>query len=304
MLFRSAGKAPSTPAAVLSGGNAPRYAAVRGRLDNIARLTREAGVESPAVILVGEVAALDLNTKLRRPLEGLRVGLTGTDRFTGRIAPLLRREGACPLLIQRHEVVEEPEALARWQPPGSGWLVFTSANGVEVFFSLLARRGTDLRALMGCRFAAVGRATAAALWRHGFRADLCPEEHTTAALGAALLARTEEGESITLLRSAGADDSLKKALWGRKVEEYSIYRVEACSLTENPGSLDYLVFGSAGAVRDYDASFGKPEEGTVCAAIGPVTAREVERLWGLPCLTASPISAEGIVQRLVEHREG
>jgi len=299
-----AGKAPSTPAAVLSGGNAPRYAAVRGRLDNIALLTRKAGVEPPAVILVGDVAALDLNAGANRPLEGLRVGLTGTGRFTGRVASLLRRAGACPLLLQRHEVVERPEALADWEPPGSGWLVFTSANGVEVFFSLLTRRGTDLRALMGCKFAAVGGATAAALWKRGFRADLCPEEHTTAALGAALLARTEEGERITLLRSARADDGLKEILAGRNVEERSIYHVEARSLTGDPGSLDYLAFGSAGAVRDYAAFFGPPEEGTACAAIGPVTAREVERLWGLPCLTASPISAEGLVREIVKSRRG
>ena len=75
-------------------------------------------------------------------------------------------------------------------------------------------------------------------------------------------------------------------------------------MTENPGHLDYLAFGSAGAVRDYDASFGPPEEGTACAAIGPVTAREVERLWGRPCLTASPISAEGLVRGMVKRRRG
>jgi len=80
--------------------------------------------------------------------------------------------------------------------------------------------------------------------------------------------------------------------------------VEARSLTGDPGSLDYLAFGSAGAVRDYAAFFGPPEEGTACAAIGPVTAREVERLWGLPCLTASPISAEGLVREIVKSRRG
>ena len=50
----------STPAAVVSGGNAPCPAAVRAPLADIAEAARNAGVQPPAVILVGEVAALDL----------------------------------------------------------------------------------------------------------------------------------------------------------------------------------------------------------------------------------------------------
>ena len=56
-----AGKASRTPAAVLSGGNSPKPAAVRGTLADIAQKTRAAGVEAPAVIVVGDVAAMDLS---------------------------------------------------------------------------------------------------------------------------------------------------------------------------------------------------------------------------------------------------
>lgn len=48
------GKPASTPAAVLSGGNAPNPACVRGTLGTIAALAAE--VQPPAVILVGDVA--------------------------------------------------------------------------------------------------------------------------------------------------------------------------------------------------------------------------------------------------------
>lgn len=56
----AAGKSPETPAAVLSGGNAPHPAAVRGTLADIAAKARAAGVRAPAVIVVGDVAALEL----------------------------------------------------------------------------------------------------------------------------------------------------------------------------------------------------------------------------------------------------
>ena len=48
------GKSASTPAAVLSGGNAPNPVCVRGTLGTITALA--AGVQPPAVILVGDVA--------------------------------------------------------------------------------------------------------------------------------------------------------------------------------------------------------------------------------------------------------
>ena len=50
------GKSPSTPAAVLSGGNAPNPVCIRGTLETIAQLAKD--VQPPAIILVGEVAAM------------------------------------------------------------------------------------------------------------------------------------------------------------------------------------------------------------------------------------------------------
>ena len=48
------GKAGDTPAAVLSGGNAPNPACIRGTLATISKLAKDA--RPPAIILVGPVA--------------------------------------------------------------------------------------------------------------------------------------------------------------------------------------------------------------------------------------------------------
>lgn len=58
--LQAGGMAGDTPAAVISGGNAAHSAAVRAPLCRIAETARRAGVEAPAIILVGEVASLDL----------------------------------------------------------------------------------------------------------------------------------------------------------------------------------------------------------------------------------------------------
>jgi len=58
----AAGKSAATPAAVLSGGNSPHPAAVRATLADIAAKTRAANVQPPAVIVVGDVAALEFTS--------------------------------------------------------------------------------------------------------------------------------------------------------------------------------------------------------------------------------------------------
>lgn len=57
----AAGKSGDTPAAVISGGNSPNPVLVRAPLSGIARAAQEAGAAAPAIILVGDVAAMDLN---------------------------------------------------------------------------------------------------------------------------------------------------------------------------------------------------------------------------------------------------
>lgn len=57
------GMPADTPAAVLSGGNAPHPGAVRAPLGELARAAERAGVEPPAVVVVGAAAAMDLTDK-------------------------------------------------------------------------------------------------------------------------------------------------------------------------------------------------------------------------------------------------
>lgn len=56
------GKKADTPIAVLAGGNASKRFEVRGTLENIVARVREANVVPPAVIVIGDVAAMDLRS--------------------------------------------------------------------------------------------------------------------------------------------------------------------------------------------------------------------------------------------------
>jgi len=56
----AAGRAPDTPAAVISGGNSPHAALIRTELSELAHEVHKANLQPPAIIVVGPVAKLDL----------------------------------------------------------------------------------------------------------------------------------------------------------------------------------------------------------------------------------------------------
>lgn len=294
-----AGKAPSTPAAVVSGGNSAHPADVRATLATIAQAARVARVQPPAVIVIGDVAALDLRSTVFQPLLGVRVGLTGTSSIAARIAPPLREAGACVEWLHPHRLIPLPNALDGWALPTAGWLVFTSRNGVRTFFSQLDCLGVDRRQLSGIKFAVIGAATAQALLEYGYRADLCPAVFTSAMLAEALIQTVLPGEKVTLLRSAQADSQLAQLLEGAglRVMDLRIYDVapQSVELPSSP-TPDYLVFSSAGGVRAYWSTFGTLSPRTCPVCIGAVTAKALCRIWDGPFLTATSISAEGLLE--------
>lgn len=301
-----AGMSPETPAAVISGGNAPHPMTVRAALGTVVRRTREAGVRPPAVIVVGGTAALDLSGTAERPLEGVRVGLTGTDKMAARLRDALEPLGARVLRAERALVEELPGEMDLGELfRDRRWLVFTSANGVEVFFRRLARERVDLRRMGGCKFAVIGAATGATLERHGILPDLCPEAYTGESLAAALTERAEAGEDAVLLRAREGTPLLPELLerHGIPVRDIPIYTVRTDPETSeaDPEPPDYLVFSSAGGVERYLALRGSIPEGAVCVCIGTVTAAALGRRYEKPFLTAASVSAEGIAETIREH---
>jgi len=305
--LRDGGMSPSTPAAVISGGNSPHPAVVRGTLADIAE--KAADILPPAVILVGKTAALNLSPTLLRPLERIRVGVTGTDSFTGKLLPALRKLGAQAIPLARTQVVERPAALGRTllDSPVPRWVVFTSPNGVEVFFRFLRREKLDLRALSACRFAVIGPATGDALARHSIFADLCPQRHTSEALAFALADAVQPEEPVLLFRSAQGAPILREYLEQRGLNLTDLAGYDVEPVEDSPAAAQYLpgldciTFASAGGVTEFVRRYGPPPPKAACICIGAVTARALAKVWhGTPVL-ARDTSAEGLVQAVLEH---
>ena len=293
------GRRGDTPAAVLSGGNAPHPAAVRGTLETIAR--RAAGTRPPTVLVVGETAGLDLSPTVFRPLEGVRVGITGTGQVAGRLKGALEALGALCLRLERPRVewLDWPVSVLEGE---DRWLVFTSANGVEAFFRRLRAERRDVRTLARCSVAAIGRATGAALEERGILPDLCPAEQTGRGLARALVRAARPGEEMVLLRSEQGSrelpDLLREA--GLPVRDVATYRVVEGECPAALPPLDCLTFASAGGVERFFRRYGAAPPGCPCVCIGAVTAAALEGRTDAPAAVARDVSVEGLVQTVLE----
>ena len=296
------GRGPDTPAAVISGGCAPRPMAVRAPLSQIARAARQAGAAPPAVIVVGETAALDLTSPAARPLEGVRVALTGTPDLQARLRALLLELGASPFSLMtarpRPLPVDFDWALLSREP---NWVVLTSRNGVEAFFQALREARVDMRSLSRCSFAVIGPSTGDALREHGINSDLCPEVHTTRGLAQALERAVLPGQPVRLFRSQDLYRELSRRFPAQDVPLYELRPdpADAAGLRDRLEEADYLVFSSASGVEFLlDQGVTLPDELT-CVCIGPVTARALAARSAAPCLTAPEISVQGLVRAIL-----
>ena len=337
----AAGKDRNTPGAVISGGNAPHSAFVRAPLAELAEAAENAGVTAPAVILVGDVAGLDLSVHMERlsqdglydphatsegsgghmehtyyettgdlstasgKLEGLCIGITGTEAVAAKQLKALQTLGARGLWILRSDIKAlPPEPALRALEKDPQWIVFTSANGVDTFFRQAAQKETDRLSLSKHKFAVIGQATGEALARRGFRASLCPKRFTSEALAAELTAAAKPDEQILLLRSAIASstlpDLLRKA--GLMVEDVPIYDITCESFAQPLPNMDYLTFSSSSGVALFLERYGRIPEGIRIVCIGDVTAKTLSQYTDRTFLTAADISATGIVETILRDR--
>lgn len=300
------GRSPDTPAAVISGGNSPHPAAVRGTLANIAE--QAAGVLPPAVIVVGDVAALDLSTTIPAPLTGVRVGMAGTASFIDRLGTQLRALGATTDIVQQSTVLPSSPApeLQDLCSPAPKWVVLTSPNGVEVFFRQLSALSIDLRKLHTCRFAVIGSATGKALTDRGILPDLCPDEHNSTALAQALITAVRPKEEIFLLRSAKgspvlADLPRRAGFTVRDIPLYDTVFPPISIRADTPP--DYLIFASSAGVDAYFSGGGTLCDATLPVCIGSVTAKQLALYTKKEPLIPTETSVDGLVSVMLHHHQ-
>lgn len=190
------------------------------------------------------------------------------------------------------------------------WIVFTSANGVRVFWEKLLLYG-QREALRNLKVAAIGPSTARALQQRGVKVDLLPSSFYSEELAEALLREGLKGKRVLLPRAEGARRILVEKLvkGGAEVQEVHAYSTvlprEASRLKDILPEVDLVAFTSGQSVKNFMKILSTPwPEDLEAAAIGPITARVLEGFGIKVKVVAKVFTLEGLAQAVLEFFKG
>jgi uroporphyrinogen III methyltransferase / synthase len=310
------GMSPRRGCAVISKATRADQRTVAGTLHNIELLVREAKLETPALIVVGDVVQLTetINWFESRPLFGKRVVVTRAREQASELRRLLEDSGAHVLQFPTIEIAppESFAALDRAIDAKYDWLVFTSTNGVQFFFERLFARGKDVRALGGTKVAAVGQSTAEELRKRGLAPDVVPERFISTEL-LPLLAEDQRGIRTAVVRAEEGREELIEELRrrGGEVDLVVAYRTIAADYDLDElrrliaeDAIDAVTFTSASTVDHFFEKLNEEERSKVLlratiASIGATTSAALEKYGRGPDVVAEKASVQALHDALV-----
>jgi len=277
-----AGKSPQTPAAMVEKGGWPDQRLILGTLGDIAERAKRENVESPAILVVGDVVGLaevlaPESIAILRPAGQQEESVALAERYGFRAL-------TAPAIALEKKVLP-PDLLGRID--AAECIAFTSANGVHIALEDKA----IARALATKMIIAIGPKTKQALAEYGLKSEM-PDSYSSEGLERMLKGRYKK---ILFLRSAQGSKYLSQGLRaaGILVDDIPLYGVVNSSdprldrLIERAGQVDIFAFTSSSTARNLISrarEMGREEElrralaKATVAAIGKPTAEELSRL--------------------------
>jgi len=190
------------------------------------------------------------------------------------------------------------------------WVVFTSANGVEVFFSRpSALAGKDVKG-EGPKVAAIGPKTAAALQVRGVTPDFVPEEYVAEAILPGL--GDLRGRWVLLPRAEIARKALPEAISraGGVAHEIAVYHTlpvepDPIGLAALKSGVGWITFTSPSTVQNFCAVARAHDLDPLAlpampkiACIGPITEQAAREEGFSVDLVADEFTTEGLLVAL------
>ena len=315
------GKEPSTPVAVISCGTLPEQKSVVGTISDIAEKTRVLDMQTPATIVVGEVAALAeaIEWYEKKPLFGKTIMVTREKEASSEFAELLASCGAMIIEFPTIEIkpvrnTKEQELSVR-NLEDYDFLVFTSVNGVSNYFEVLALEGKDSRELKGKKIIAIGEKTSEELLRYNLRADYVPKVYTAEGIISLAEKLNLNGKKILIPRALVARELLPDTLraMGAEVEVLCVYetlvpdyakqKLDLIKMKFSGAEIDLVTFTSSSTVTNFFSLLGKDPElfsKTGFACIGPVTAATLLGYGLTPTVTADIHTTRGLKEKILD----
>ena len=310
------GKPEKTPAAVISNGTCPNQKVAVGTLENIKDKIKN--LTSPAVIVVGEVVNLreSLTWWEQKPLFGRKIIVTRAKNQNESLITGIEEAGGVAIEFPTIEINSSNEslrcALALYESLNKyDWIIFTSRNGVEIFFKDFFSYHSDIRALGKAKICAIGKVTAESLKNLHLNVDFIPDEFTSESLVSGLRDRIFKGDTVLIPTSEQARDILPQELikLGAKVDLTPIYKTiipdyEEEELKNILANADTVCFTSSSTVENFVKILGEENldflKSVKIYCIGPVTADTARNFGIIPDKIALEHTIDGLIRALTE----
>jgi len=306
-----------TPAAVIADVTLPTQKIVKSTIAKISNDSKKQNVQPPALLVIGTAAERDntLNWFMKKPLFGKNILFTRDAKANAELAAEILKKGGNPLTfntIRIKPLTDKNEFLKTITTfSGFHWIIFTSQNGVEIFFDFLAKIGKDSRVFANSKIAAVGEKTADKLREYGIIPDFVPTVFTSEQLAKQLIScENLENKNVLLLRSLQADkilnDILEKA--GANLVDSPVYEIapdqsdtETVEQNLKAGCIDWLTFASPSAVKFFFEKFSPAlvkSSKVKIASIGPVTSQQLKKFGIKPDIEAAEHTIDSLIDAI------
>lgn len=306
----SNGMDPHIGAAIVENGTRYNQRVFRGELCSIEEIAKKENVVSPALIVVGDVCKKDLLffNKSKLPLSGKNILLTATRSLAEKMAKRFKETGAniCEMsLIAIKEIEIEKERLLS-EINDSTHILFTSSNGVDIFFEQIKRYGIDIRSLHNKKICVIGSGSGEALNKYGVNADFIPSKFDSKSFLDEILLKLDKDSKVLMLRAKIGSDVLPKGLKsaGIAFRDIPVYDTiidhrKKFELNKDIENFDYVVAASAsGAKALVEMIEDKKMLSGKVVSIGPVTTKALVELGIENIITAKRYDVEGIIDAI------
>ena len=299
------GKDLSTPCGVIMRGTSAKQKKVIGTLNDISQKVKDAKLQSPCIIVVGEVVNLNesLSWYENKPLFGKNICVTRSKKQCANLKSKLVELGAEVTSFNSIEIKSCVNNLEKYINKLEDYdhMVFTSVNSVEIFFDYLIEKDYDIRRIKA-KISAVGNATEKALNKRGIVCFAKAKEFIGEGLVSILKPHLKENEKLLLPCSAKSREYIYDELTKTGIEVDKVYIYDTvCGSVANKRAfdeVDIVFFTSPSTVKNMVDMLGVEEiKKKKVIAIGPKTNEPLEEL-GIKASVCKEHSENGFLKEI------
>jgi uroporphyrinogen III methyltransferase/synthase len=313
-----AGKDKTTPAAVINWATWSNQKATVGTIEDIYDKATSEGLKSPSLIVVGDVVSLraKLNFFENKALHGKNIVVTRARAQSSSLVEAIEELGGKAIEVPAIKInkispnQELDEAI--YDLKKFNYIIFTSINGVQIFFERLFELGFDSRALSRLKIVAIGKATSKELNKYSICADILPKKFVSESIVEELREKLMPGDNILIPRAKEARsylvDELRELCSVTEVKTYETIlddsRKEDLFELLNKNNLDYITFTSSSTVDNFMTMLGADNinllEQVKLISIGPITSKTMSKYSLKVYREAVEYTIDGIMKCIID----